>query len=199
MEELDLKKIWKSGEKSTVGLSNERIEEIISQRPQNVVASFVRSLNIELWVNLAVLSSVAGVLSYLGMWWQAFGTLVLDGLFFVYYRSLIKRMSQEYVDQNVVGYLNDMHLKICQFIRHFKIALIVVGFISFCAGFVIGFTDHDMAHDVLQDMPVWKWTFLGFTVVVSLGLAYVFYYHMYGKKAAKIKRMVESLKKEETD
>ncbi|MGL1888520.1 MAG: hypothetical protein OCD76_18550 [Reichenbachiella sp.] len=199
MEELDLKKIWKTGEKSTTGLSQERIGEIISQRPQNVIASFVRSLNMELWINLCVLTGVAGALFYLGMWWRASGTLVLDVMFFLYYKSLIKRLSREFVDQNVVEYLNDMHLKICQFIRHFKIALLVVGLIGFCVGFVIGFTDHKVAPDMFVNMPPWKWGMVILTVAVSLGLAYVFFHQMYGKKAAKIKKMVESLKKEETD
>lgn len=200
MEELDIKQIWKQGGKGdSFGYSEEALDLIVKQQPQNIVSRFVKMLKFEKWANLIVLSGATVFLLVQSYWWFAAFMLFLDGGFFIYYNSLIRKLDRELIDSNVVQYLKEVHQSICRFIRHFKITLAVIGVISFSFGFYLGYSKHDDFAHMMESVTAIRWMIAAVVIVTSLVLAYYLFYQMYGKKAKLIKEMVESLDQEETE
>ncbi|MBU2885892.1 hypothetical protein KO507_08980 [Gilvimarinus agarilyticus] len=200
MEELDIKQIWKQGgNQERFSYSEEAIDAIIKQQPQNIVSKFVKTLRIERWANLIVLSLIGVYLSYVQYWVAAGVLLLINFGFFYYYHILIQKLDRKFIDNNVVQYLNEVHQSICRFITHFKITLVVIGIASFLLGFYLGYIQHDDFEAMLDTVSMWKWIWAGVVIAGSLVFAYYMFYYMYGKKAQQIKKMVESLNNEETE
>lgn len=199
MEELDIKKIWHAGDQVPVAYSDEKIQYIIDQAPQNIIASFVKMLKTEKWANLTILSGAVLGLLYFGFWGYGLLTLAINILFFAYYRQLIYQLDKEYVDQNVVEYLNDVHTIICKFTRHFKITLVVITLISFSIGFFVGTERHATINELIESLVGAEWLIIISAIVFALVVSFLGFYHMYGKKAKRIKQMLSALNEEETD
>ncbi|MCV9388843.1 hypothetical protein [Reichenbachiella ulvae] len=194
MKDLDIKEIWKSGDgKERFEYSEEAIQAIIKQGPQNIVSRFVKTLNFEKWANLIVLSA-ASVFLFIETYW-VFGVfmLILDFCFYFYYRNLIKKLDQKSIGNNVVQYLHEVHGNICRFIRHFKITLFVIAVASFAFGFYQGYSKYEGVEDMMSHVSIYRWVAAFSVIAVSLVVAYFVFYYMYGKKAKQIKEMIESL------
>ncbi|UXP33900.1 hypothetical protein N6H18_08075 [Reichenbachiella agarivorans] len=200
MEELDIKQIWKQGGKEqSFSYSDEAIERIVRQQPQNIVSRFVSVLRKERWANLIVLSALAIYLLLASYWGFAALVILMDAAFFFYYYFLIQKLDREFIDNNVVQYLKDVHQSICRFNRHFKITLVVIGAASVGFWFYLGYGKYDDVSIMMEQISWARWSM---ALVVTLGcivLAFYMFGQMYGKKAKMIKSMVESLDQEETD
>lgn len=194
MKDLDIKEIWKSGDgQEKFEYSEEAIQAIIKQGPQNIVSRFVRTLNFEKWANLIVLSGASVFLFFEQYWLFGGFMLVMDFCFFIYYRNLIRKLDEKSIGNNVVQYLHEVHGNICRFIRHFKITLFVIATASFGFGFYLGYSKHESFDDMIQNVPWPRWILAFSVIAFSLVVAYYVFYYMYGKKANQIKEMIDSL------
>lgn len=194
MKELDIKEIWKTGnEREQFSYSEEAIEAIVKQSPQNIVSRFVKTLNYEKWANLIILSGIVIYLLVAQYWAAAAFILAINAAFYLYYTRLIRQLDEKAIGNNVIEYLYEVHRSICRFIRHFKITLFVIGTASFGFGFYLGYLQHDSMTDMIESLSWWRWVLAFAVIIVSLIVAYTLFYYMYGKKARQIQDMIDSL------
>jgi len=194
MEELDLKKMWKSGERGDdFNYSSQTIARIIKQGPQNIVSRFIKTLTIEKWANVIVLSSAA-IYLLIEQFWLLFGAMnVLNLAFFFYYQMLINKLDREFIDSNVMQYLNDVHKIITRFIKHYTIAAWVIVVPVF---FVTIYFQQNGFHAYNMGMQTFYWVSFG-SLVLAMATVYYILHLMYGKKAKRIKKMIDMLSEEE--
>ena len=73
MKDSDIKKLWNQDIAPDVqGIEKELIEKSIREGSINVIDRFVKTLKVELWINLVSLTALTLILSYRAYWFSAF-------------------------------------------------------------------------------------------------------------------------------
>jgi hypothetical protein len=195
MEEQDIRKIWKSEDSNgEFNYSSQTIERILKQGPKNTISKFIKTLQIEQWLNLVIFITGTGVLFYHSHWTAGLILSAVNVLFFFYYKNLIDKLDQEYVDSNVIQYLHEVHKIMKRFIRHYNLAsfiLVIPGY--FLALYIVG---EDKFLNGKPDMPFFFINGIGISLALIVALFLI--HLLYGRKAVKIKSMIDSLSEEES-
>ncbi|UXX79773.1 hypothetical protein N7E81_01445 [Reichenbachiella carrageenanivorans] len=194
MKDLDIKDIWKgSGVVDESAFSLSKIEGMISRGSHSLVRRFVRALTWEIWINLIVLTIVGVRLLVAREWLGGGSVLVLDVVFYLYYKKLIDNLKSEQIDSTVLAYLYNVQAQIRQFIRHLKIAVFGISVLACLLVISIhanGFYNVELGSSRLL-------LSLGAGLGLAVPFSFYFIHLMYGKKAKKLAQMIDSLESEE--
>ena len=194
MEEQDIRELWKSDDSAgSFNYSSQTIERIVAQGPQNIVARFVRMLKIEQHMNWIAFTLLMVFLLYEKLWIWGVVILGLNVGFFFYYRELIKKLDQGYVDNEVIQYLHEVHRIVRRFILHYKFVGVLVGVMV--GGLVIYADNPETFSERVFEIHSMMKMILAFLLATAI----VFYLtHLrYGKKGREIKEMIRSLDENE--
>jgi len=195
MEEKDIKELWKQGDELNAAYSQEEVEKIIQLKPKDIVSKFIKTLKIEKALNAIVFSLAAIFFIYEQSWVLAIVFTIINTLFFVYYKKIIHQLSNESFDTDVVQYLCNVYKDIRRFVLHYKILLWVITVPAYTLGIYIQSPEKFNSIEKLLTLKVMTILIAG--LVVSVVFAHAILYFMYGKKANKIKKMVDALNQEE--
>lgn len=197
MKDLDIKDIWNQADNEySFDHSQEVINEFLEQKPKNIVDRFILMLKIEMWFNVTTLFGVSILLAFYLSWiWIPLVTAV-NILAYLYYKKLINRLNDAYIDSNVVQYLRKVHGSIDKFINHYKVAIWVIVIPAFILGMYAKDASAFSVDHILSIGFLIK-TILGLALAISV--AYIVLYFWYGRRANRIKEMVKSLEKEENN
>jgi hypothetical protein len=195
MEEKDIKELWKQGDELNTAYSQEDVEKIIQLKPKDIVSKFIKTLKIEKALNAIVFSLAAMFFIYEQNWILSIVFTIINTLFFVYYKKIIQQLSNESFDTDVAQYLCNVYKDIKRFVLHYKILLWVITVPAYTIGIYIQPPEKFNSIEKLLTLKVMTILIAG--LVISVVLAHVILYFMYGKKANKIKKMVDALNLEE--
>ncbi len=195
MKDWDIKKVWneQAGEPSQA-FDPAAIQQLLTRKDRNIVARFIFALRFEMWFNLVVLSLLVGVLIWEAHGWVATFLLVVDVGYLFYYRKLINEMSRKKIDRNVLEYLQSVHDLIGRFMRHYQIASLTLSIPLFLTGMY--FANPSLFSEVYFSKP-WFIALLLIVFAVALLAFYLFLYFFYGKKANRIKELIDELQQQE--
>lgn len=194
MKDSDIKDIWKGG-----GLADEKaftstdVDQMISKGSHGVVQRFLKTLMWEQRVNLVILTSLAIELFWVEEWVVGICCLILNFVFFFYYKLLRRNLKKETIDSSVLDYLYRVQKIIGQFMRHLKIASFFILILAIYASHYLngqGFYD-----EVMEPRAFWIGIVVG--LIIALPVTFYLIHLMYGKKARKISQMIASLESEE--
>lgn len=195
MKDLDIKKIWQEGnEESSFSYTNDKIDIIIKKNPQNIVQKFQKTVVFELWFNAITITAAAIYTAFLELWVFALLIFILDVGLFIYYKDLSKKLKIRYINSNVVSYLNETHAVIKKFMRFYKILTTILIFPGLFYGMYLSDSE------IIKSGEIWSLKYLVLLFIAAILvilIAHFCIYLMYGKKANKIKSIVEMLKSEE--
>ncbi|MDW3211973.1 MAG: hypothetical protein R8N23_19030 [Reichenbachiella sp.] len=196
MKDLDIKDIWKQGDaKNVKAFSEPQIEEMIRKGSDSLVYRFIKTLSFELWINLVVLTSIGLGMIFSDQWTIGVGLLILDLLFYFYYRNLIDSIKKEEIDSSVLAYLYTIQKMVKRFILHYKIASIVL--VPLMMGVVL-YLDGDDFYVKFSTNPESFIIGMACGLLVAIPITFYMIHLMYGKKAKKLAHMICSLEKEES-
>jgi len=196
MKDLDIKKAWnQEAEDQSVEFNAEMVEKIIDRGSVNIIQKFVKALKLEMWINLVVLTGIAFYMTFDLKWEVAMFLFVVDVGYFIYYRRLIKKLSEKTIDNSVLEYLHTVYRMINKFIAHYKVANVILALPLFMTGMY--FANPDIFSE--------KYFSQGWFIVLLFGgfalailLLYWFLYFLYGKKAEKIGQLITELTDDES-
>jgi hypothetical protein len=120
--------------------------------------------------------------------------VLVDIAYFIYYFKLIRRLKKENIELTVLEYLNVLHNIILQFIKHNKVANVILAVPLFVTGMYFA-NPNIFTEKYLSDGWFIVLVFISFALGILL--LYLILFQVYGKKANKIKLMIEELKQEE--
>lgn len=197
MEELDdLKEIWNNSEKPVVNLEREKLEKVISKKSTGILDWLKIIAKIEDWGNF--IFSIASIIYFIYYqyydWAIVFGILCMGiSSYFHYIYKIIHRISYS---ENVLEFLEDTYAALRSFLRKYLTALFVIYFISFIASLAL-----NMEADAFEKLNATSWLIIIGSGIIGFFVAwiliYTYYYLVYGRKARKLKKMIESLKEKE--
>lgn len=196
MKDLDIKDIWKQGDEANVqAFSNPEIEAMLRKGSDSLVHRFIKTLTIELWVNLIVLTGIGLGMIFSDQWTVGVGLLIIDLLFYFYYRNLINSLKKEEIDSSVLAYLYTIQKMVRRFILHYKIASLVLVPIMLAIVLYLDGNDFYVKYSANPESFV-----IGMACGIVIAIPFTFYmiHLMYGKKARKLAHMIRSLEKEES-
>lgn len=194
MKDLDIKDIWKQGDtKNDQAFSEPTIEKMISSGSHSLVHRFVRTLVWEQWINLIILTSLVVELYLAAEWLIGSLTLALNFTFFFYYQNLKNNLKEEYINSDVLVYLRRVQQKIRRFIKHLKIASVVILLLAIIAAYYLN--NHGFYEEVMDSQSLL--ISLGVSLIIAFPAALYFIHLLYGKKAIKLEKMICSLEQEE--
>lgn len=194
MKDLDIKDIWKGGDLADQrAYAKPEIDKMIRKGSHSLIHRFVRTLIWEQWINLLVLTSLVVDLALASEWIIGACTLFIDLLFFVYYQKLKNNLKNEQIDSHVLAYLYRVEELIRQFIRHYKIAAVVLCLLAVVAVYFLN--EHQFYDEIMETQSMFIGVIVG--LVAALPITFYLIHLMYGKKAKKLKKMIASLEKEE--
>ena len=197
MKDLDIKKVWNTDEERIGGsIDEQKVDDIIEKGSVNLISKFIKTLKYEMWLNLFAFSGGAAWLYYRGKWQLGTPLLAIDILYFFYYQKLIRTLSEKTIDANVLEYLRMMYQIIVKFIVHYKNANLILAVPFFMLGMYIAKPDI-FSLDFFSDG--WTVVMILSAFTVAILLFYVLVYLLYGKKANKIRMLIEELSQEESD
>jgi hypothetical protein len=199
VEEEEVKDIWNAGDDDgSFNYSEQSIQKMISQGSGNIISKFIKTLKFEKWTNLIVLSFISLMCIAENSWWCATSMLVINAFLYWYYHNLIGQLQKEYIDSNVIQYLSDVYRIIKRFILHYKVAVVPAGVFGFFVSlYAFDFPIYDLF--IYEDMSLVRLFWVIATIIVTVATAFGVIHLMYGKKALRIKEMLDSLKKEESN
>ncbi|MEP2025133.1 MAG: hypothetical protein ABJH98_15355 [Reichenbachiella sp.] len=195
MKDLDIKDIWKDGNAADEKVyAKPEIDRMIRKGSSSLVHRFIKTLSVELWLNLVVLTFFSLGLLYTKQWVIGGGMMVLNALFFVYYRNLINILKKEEIDSSVLEHLYTIQRIVKRFILHYKIASFVLAILVVAAVFYL---DGNEFYIKFTNDP--KSFIIGLASGVLVAIPFTFYviHLLYGKKARKLAYMIESLEQKE--
>lgn len=196
MEEKDIKELWKKGDElNTENYSPETVEKIIQSQPKDLVSKFIKTLKIEFWINLITLSVLSIYMFYKSIWYAAISLSVANILIYLYYSKLIKNLSRSSIDIGVVQYLCIVYKIIKHFILHYKLAIWIVILPTYFLSIYLFSPNKSFFEKYSTSFSFYLIIIIG--LVIAILLTYLIFHLFYGKKANKIKKMIETLKKEE--
>ncbi|MEO9968129.1 MAG: hypothetical protein ABJF11_20210 [Reichenbachiella sp.] len=196
MKDLDIKDIWKGADSMDAdAYAKPEIDKMIQSGSHSLIHKFVRTLVWEQWINLLVLTSLVVELFWAGEWIIGTGSLVVNVAFYVYYQKLKTNLRNEEIDTHVLAYLYRVQDIIRQFIRHYKIAAIVLGVLAMIAIYYLN--EHNFYEERMDNESVMYGLILG--VMAALPMTFYLIHLLYGKKAIKLKAMIRSLEAEESE
>lgn len=196
MKDLDIKDIWKGGDAEDQGVYNKPdIDKMIKKGSQNIVHRFVRTLVWEQWINVVVLTSLVVELFWAAEWLIGSCTLVINFVFFFYYQRLKKSIREEHIDSHVLDYLKRVQVIIRQFIKHLKIASILILIVAVFAAYYL---NQNGFYEEIMDTQSFIIS-LGASMSVALPVAFYLIHLMYGRKSIKLAQMIASLESEEDE
>lgn len=200
MEERDIRDIWKSGDQQQdAGLSEAEVDKIISQGPKNVIAKFIKTLRVEQWMNFIIFIGAMTILFIEQMWIAGWSMIVLNVLFFVYYKNLIERMDGEIVGNSVLDYLKTIHGHMKRFILHYKLASFVLILPAYVLAIYLGkYYKNDQQYDMISSLTQHELYFHVLALVLALVTALLLIHLLYGRKSVKINAMMKTLQEEES-
>lgn len=195
MKDLDIKDIWKGGNAADEKVyAKPEIDKMIRKGSISLVRRFIKTLRIELWINLTVLTALSIALFYSKQWVIGGGMMALNLVFFLYYKNLINKLKQEEIDSSVLEHLYAIQAIVKRFILHYKIATVVlsvliVGAVFYLEGseFYLKYTSNPKAFVIG----------LAGGILVAIPFSLYMIHLLYGKKAKKLAHMICSLEKEE--
>ncbi|MFT7033096.1 MAG: hypothetical protein ACJA2S_001597 [Cyclobacteriaceae bacterium] len=194
MDDLDIKKIWsKSGEIESKAFDSSHLDQIIERGSVSIIEKFVKTLRIEMVVNFIMLSVLVVYSAFQTKWALSIFLLLVDLAFFIYYRRLVAQLRKENIDINVLAYLRVIHKIILKFITHYKVANVILAVPLFTIGMYFAnpeiFTEKYLSNG-------WFIVLAFVSFAIATLLFYLFLFQFYGKKANKIERLIEALKRE---
>lgn len=195
MEEKDIKELWKQGDELNEAYSQDEIEKIIQLKPKDIVSKFIKTLQVEKVLNAILFSLVTLYLIYEQNWIGAIFFTAVNFLFFTYYKKIIHQLKKESFDTDVVHYLCNVYADIKRFMLHYKILLWVITTPAYIVGIYVQNPEKFSKLDNFLNIKVISILIIGLIVAVAVG--HLILYFMYGKKANKIKKMVDSLNLDE--
>lgn len=196
MKNLDIKIIWRDGDAADEkAYAKSEVDKMIRKGSHGVIQRFVITLTWEQWVNLIVLTSLVIELFWGREWLVGACTLIVNLAFFFYYQRLKNNLKKESIDTNVLEYLYRVEKIVRQFMRHLKIASLLILVLAIWAAYYLN--TQSFFHETMDPWPFWGGTIGG--MAVALPLSFYLIHLMYGKKARKLRRMIESLEQEETE
>ncbi|WP_420582276.1 hypothetical protein [Reichenbachiella sp.] len=196
MKDLDIKDIWKQGDEANAqAFSEPEIEAMIRSGSDSLVHRFIKTLTIELWVNLVVLTCIGIGMIFYNQRVVGVGLLIIDLLFYLYYRNLISSLKKEEIDSSVLAYLYTIQKMVKRFILHYKIASLVLVPVMLAIVLYLDGDDFYAKYSANPDSFV-----IGMACGIFLAIPITFYmiHLMYGKKARKLAHMIGSLEREES-
>ncbi|MFY0653649.1 MAG: hypothetical protein JXQ96_16510 [Cyclobacteriaceae bacterium] len=194
MKDLDIKKIWDEGsEAESTELDAHEVQKILEKGSISIISKFINSLRFEMWLNLVILTLFCGYLLANRNWLIAFFFLIVDAIYFFYYKNLIRKLSETKVDKSVIIYLQLVYSMINRFIAHYKVANLVLAVPLFLAAVYI--VDPKLFTDKYAT-DGWFIVYTASCFTLAIVLMYLFLYFVYGKKAKKIKALILDLTKD---
>lgn len=194
MKDLDIKIIWKDGDAADEkAYAKPLIDKIIRSGSHSLIHRFIRTLLWEQWVNLITMSGLAGFMAFKEEWAVCTGLFVLNLIFFLYYQNLRGKLKSEPIDSNVLQYLYNVQTMIRRFIRHYKIASLVVCALASIVAYYLN--EQNFYDERLDTKPFLIGLIAG--LMAALPVTFYLIHILYGKKAKKLEQMICSLEKEE--
>lgn len=196
MKDLDIKKVWnQDSEENPSGFNADMVEKIIDKGSVNIIQKFVNTLRMEMWINLVALTGIGIYMALVLKWEVALFLLVVDVGYFIYYKRLIKKLSEKTIDHSVLKYLQAVYGMINKFIAHYKVANVILALPLFMTGMY--FANPNVFSE--------KYFSQGWFIVLLFGgfalailLLYWFLHFLYGKKAKKIQQHIFELTNDES-
>ncbi len=200
MKEQDIREIWKSGDmKIDTGYQKEQIEQIINRGPKNVISRFISTLRIEQRLNFVIFLGAMIIMFLEQMWFTGWAMIVLNVLFYVYYKNLIEKLNGKIVENNVLIYLQEVYNLMKRFILHYNLASFVLILPAYILSiYFVRYYKEGQGFDFLETMSNEKLITHAFVLAGALLAALLLIHLMYGRKAAKIKTLIDSLTEEES-
>ncbi|MEO9806234.1 MAG: hypothetical protein ABJF04_23445 [Reichenbachiella sp.] len=194
MKDLDIKDIWRDGDAADAkAYAKPQIDKMISKGSHSLVHRFIRTLLWEQWINLIILTSIVVEFFWAREWIIGSITTAVNLIFFVYYQRLKSNLKQESIDSDVLAYLYRVQDIIRRFIIHLKTASVVVLIMAVLAAY---FLNRNGFYDEVMDTKSLFISLLA-SMLIACPIAFYLIHLMYGKKARKLKLMIESLEREE--
>lgn len=195
MKDLDIKDIWKQSDQSDqAAFADSQIEDMIRKGSDGIIHRFIKTLTVELWINLIVLTALGFWLLFLKEWVVGSIVMLINLLFYLYYRVLIRNLRTEKIDSTVLEYLYTVQKMVKRFLIHYRLTAVILT--PFVVAIVV-YMDTNRFYDMYFSNP--KSIVIGMICGLLLAVPVCFYFiHlMYGKKARKLALMIDSLEQEE--
>ncbi|MFY0627949.1 MAG: hypothetical protein JXR07_16750 [Reichenbachiella sp.] len=199
MKEEDIREIWKTGDhKGDASIGKEQIDKMINQGSQNVISKFIKTLKVEKWINFGVFLGAMIVTFSEQMWIAGWSMIVLNVLFFVYYKNLIERMDSKIVERDVLTYLEEIHRMMKRFIFHYNLTSFILILPAYLLAIFVGeYYKNEGSINFIEKINSHHFSFHIIAIVIALSFALLLIHLLYGRKAVKIKTTIQSLKEEE--
>lgn len=195
MKNLDIKDIWKGGNAEDKKVFEKpEIDKMIRKGSDSLIHRFIKTLTFELWINFLVFTSLSVGLFFSHQWLVGGVMTLLNLVFFLYYKRLIKKLKVEKIDSTVLEYLYTIRDMVNRFILHYKIATIALSVL------IIGLVFYLEGGEFYSKYTANPKSFLiGLTggILVAIPFSLYMIHLMYGKKAKKLAHMICSLEEEE--
>jgi hypothetical protein len=194
MDDLDIKKIWSKPDGSeSKRFDSSHLDQIIERGSVSIIDKFIKTLILEMAANFIILSVLVVYSAFQTKWTLSIFLLLVDLAFFIYYRRLILQLRKENIDSNVLEYLRVIHKIILRFIKHYKVANVILAVPLFTIGMYFAnpeiFTEKYLSNG-------WFIVLAFVSFAIAILLFYLMLFQLYGKKANKIERLIEGLNRE---
>lgn len=194
MDDLDIKKIWsKPGDIESKAFDSSHLNQIIERGSVSIIDKFIKTLRRDMVANFIMLTILVLYSSFQTKWALSIFLLLVDLAFFIYYRRLINQLRKENIDSNVLEYLHVIRKIILRFIKHYKVANVILAVPLFAIGMYFAnpeiFTEKYLSNG-------WFIVLAFISFALAILLFYLMLFQLYGKKAIKIELLIKELKRE---
>ena len=189
----ELKNIWESASQP-VEISDERVEKIINKKSLNLVEKLTKAVRFEHIFNMIVSPLLVAICVWMEVYKLA---LILSAMLIpilLYYHFLIEKLYNHRIELNVYEYLKESYATLKRFILHYYLAAIFILLISLYAGYELGETMLGNHIGVIDQKSfnedIYYWSVVA---IISIALAYLFIYLLYGRKLRRLKKIIKEL------
>ena len=190
MEELNIKEIWQTQKLSTPDFQEDELERMLRKKSQSIVDKLKKTTRIEHAANIIV--SIFLIIFFLYHKEYSFSVFLSIFMFAVvaYYKKLYNKLQSIQPSADVHLYLEQVYEKLNDFINKYQISLSILFTISFMIGLYLGIKDKPPGERFNEPSAYVK---VIVVYAVALALCFFIVYLLYGKKAKRIKEMLNQI------